>query len=110
MGSRLHIRTWDALFKDINILRPLSVEELPETVLIGGHVIKVEILSNVNRLLAARIVFDKDVLPGNGLIFTTNGYCFSLIWAKQIVFLFDSHSRNNEGSFVEKDIEAYTKF
>ena len=43
----------DALFKNINILRPLSVEELPETVRIGDHVIKVEMLSNVNKLLGA---------------------------------------------------------
>ena len=78
----------DALFKDINILRPLYVEELPKTVLINGHVLKVEMLSNVNRLLGASILFDKDVLPGNGLIFTTNGYCFSLIWTKRNVFLF----------------------
>ena len=66
-------------------------------------------------------MFDKDLLPGNGLIFTTNGYCFSLIWAKQNVFLFDSHSRNKEGSFVESgtsillafkslsDVEKYIK-
>ena len=111
----------DALFKDNNILRPLSVEELPETVLINGHVLKVEMLSNVNRLLGASILFDKELFPGNGLIFTTNGYCFSLIWAKQNVFLFDSHSRNKEGSFVESgssillafkslsDVEKYIK-
>ena len=39
----------DALFKDNNILRPLSVEELPETVLINGHVLKVEILSVITK-------------------------------------------------------------
>ena len=82
-------------------MRPFSVEELPETVLINGHVLKVEMLSNVNILLGAKILFDKDVLLGNGLMFTTNGYCFSLILAKQNVFLFDSHSRNKEGAFVE---------
>ena len=65
----------DDLFKDVNSLRPLSIEELPETVLLNGHVIKVEMLSNINRLLGANNLFDnhKDVLPGNGLIFTTNG-------------------------------------
>ena len=52
----------DALFKDNNILRPLSVEELPETVLINGHVLKVEMLANVNRLLGASILFDKEIL------------------------------------------------
>ena len=84
-----------AIFKLLKLLI-----DLPETVIINGHVLKVEMLSNVNRLLGASILFDKDLLPGNGLIFTTNGYCFSLIWAKQNVFLFDSHSRNKEGSFV----------
>ena len=66
-------------------------------------------------------MFDKELLPGNGLIFTTNGYCFSLIWAKKNVFLFDSHNRNEEGSFVENgssillafkslsDVEKYIK-
>ena len=82
----------DVLFKNINILRPLSVEELPETVRIGDHVIKVEMLANINRLLGARNMFEKhtDVLPdiGNGLTFTTHGYCFSLIWAKQNVYFF----------------------
>ena len=42
------------------------------------------------------------MLPGigNGLIFTTGGYCFSLIWAKQNVFCLDPHSRSKDGSFV----------
>ena len=100
----------DALFKDNNILRPLSVEVLPETVLINGHVLKVEMLSNVNRLLGASILFDNELLPGNGLLFTKNGYCFSLIWAKQNVFLFDSHSRNKEGSFVESGSSIFLAF
>ena len=49
MGSRL-LEHGDAFFKDNNILRPFSVEELPETVLINGHVLNVIMLSNVNRL------------------------------------------------------------
>ena len=39
--------------KIFNISRPLSIEELPETVLINGQLIKVEMLSNVNSLLGA---------------------------------------------------------
>ena len=61
-------------------------------------------LANINRLLGASNMFEKhkDVLPGigNGLIFTTHGYCFSLIWAKQKIYLFDPHSRNKDGSFI----------
>ena len=67
-------------------------------------------LSNVNRLLGAIILFDKHLLPANGLIFTTNDYCFSLIWAKQNYFLVDSHSRNKEGSFVESGISIPLAF
>ena len=96
----------DAMFQNINILRPLSVEELPATVRTGDHVIKVEMLANINRLLGASNMFehhkDKDVLPGIGncLIFTTHGYCFSLILANKNVYLFDPHSINKDGSFM----------
>ena len=80
----------DAMFKNINILRPLSVEELPATVRTGDHVIKVEMLANINRLLGASNMFenhkDKDVLPGIG-----NGLSF---------YLFDPRSRNKDGSFI----------
>ena len=43
-----------------------------------------------------------DILPAicNGLIFTTGGYCFSLIWGKQNVYLFDPHSRDKNGLFI----------
>ena len=72
----------DALFKYINILRHLSIEEFPETVIIDDLVIKVEMLPNVNRLLGAMSIFEnhKHVLPviSNCLIFTTYD-CFSLI-------------------------------
>ena len=34
------------------------------------------------------------------LIFTTGGYSISLIWNKSKVFLFDSHSRDNNGLFI----------
>ena len=74
MRPKLYTRKWDALLKTINILRTLSVEELPETFRIGDHVINVEMLSNVNRLLEARNLFNHhDICIGNGLIFTTNG-------------------------------------
>ena len=36
----------------------------------------------------------------NGLIFTTGGYSISLIWNKSKVFLFDFHSRDNNGLFI----------
>ena len=99
-----YIEQGDVFFKNINILRPLSFEELPATVRIDDHVIKVEVLANINRLLGASNMFEKhkNVLPGigNGLIFTTHGYRFSLIWAKQNINLFDPHSRNKDGSFI----------
>ena len=86
----------------IYIMRPLSIEILPETLLINGHAIKVEMLANKNSLLGANNLFDnhKNVLPGNGLILTTNCYCFSLIWAKQNIYFIDPHSINTDGSFI----------
>ena len=39
---------------------------------------------------------------GSGLIFVTGGYSFSLIWSKNAVFLFDSHSRDINGAFTDQ--------
>ena len=91
----------DAIFKNLNIGRPLSIEELPDVVFIDGRAVNLELLSNVNQLLGASYLFENhknDI--GNGLIFTTSGFSFSLIWAKQAVYLFDPHSRDSNRSFT----------
>ena len=91
----------NAFFKNINIVRSLSVEELPATVRISDHVIKVKTLANINRRLGASNMFEKnkDVLPGigNGLIFYNTWLLFfTNLWKAKCL----SFSINEDGSFI----------
>ena len=45
-----------------------------------------------------------------GLIFTTGGYSFSLVWNKKSVYLFDSHSRDINGSFTNDGTTVVLSF
>ena len=106
------METWDLdyilesgndIFKNINIFRPLSVDELPNTLTIGSQLISIEMLTYYSELLDKTDIFEVHksmTSDSNGLIFTTGGYSISLIWNKSKVFLFDSHSRDNNGLFI----------
>ena len=94
----------DELFKSVGIPRALSMNELPNNVAVENNNIKIEMLENYNGLLGCNYLFPEhshcDI--GNGLIFTRAGYSFSLIWSKKSIFLFDSHSRDINGSFIDE--------
>ena len=94
----------DAVFKSVGILRSLSMNELPNNVQVENNTLKIEMLDNFVGLLGYNSVFANHVSLcdiGNGLIFTTAGYCISLIWSKNSIVLFDSHSRDNDGCFTD---------
>ena len=94
----------DAVFKSVGILRSLSMNELSNSVQVENNTLKIEMLDNFVGLLGYNSVFANHVSLcdiGNGLIFTTAGYCISLIWSKNYIVLFDSHSRDNDGCFTD---------
>ena len=74
----------DAVFKSIDIPRALSMNELPRNILIENSNIEIEMLSEYFGCLGQSDLFGnhKTCDIGNGLIFTTGGYSFSLIWSK----------------------------
>ena len=74
--------------------------------------VKVEFLDNQFGLLGYGNLFDGHTScdTGNGLIFTTCGFCFSLIWSKNCIFLFDSHSRDQNGHFVDDGFSVLLSF
>ena len=77
------------IFKNINIFRPLSVDELPNTLTIGSQLISIEMLTYYSELLDKTDIFEVHkslTSDSNGLIFTTGGYSISLIWNKSKVF------------------------
>ena len=78
------------------------MNELPQQILIENYVVEIEMLESIVGLLGADNIFEihgsiNDT--GNGLIFMAGGYTISLIWAKNFLFLFDSHSRDGSGAF-----------
>ena len=81
----------------------MELNELPRNLAIENCSVTVEFLDNQFGLLGYDNLFDGHTScdTGNGLIFTTCGFCFSLIWSKNCNFLFDSHSRDQNGHFVD---------
>ena len=77
--------------------------ELPRNIMIENAVMEVDMLGNYFGLLGKDNIFENNASireTGNGLIFTTGGFTISLIWSKNSVFLFDSHSRDGNGTFT----------
>ena len=92
----------DKTFKLLGISRPLFMSELPHNIMIENNVIEVDMLENYFGLLGKDNIFENNASvreTGNGLIFMTGGFTISLIWSKK-VFLFDSHSRDRNGTFT----------
>ena len=91
------------MFKMIGIPRALSMNELPHSIEIESNNVEIEMLTEYFGVLGQNELFENHKTTcdiGNGLIFTTGGFSFSLIWSKNCVFLFDSHSRDNNGAFL----------
>ena len=95
----------DAKFKLLNIHRLPFLLELPNNIVSESQNIIIELLGTFYGILSQNDIFafHKRVAPadvGNGLIFMTDGYTFSIIWSKNSFFLFDSHSRDVNGCIV----------
>ena len=90
----------DALSKRLGIARALYRNGLTNKVSIEDKNVEIKMLSSYSRLLGWNYLFKEHLSYydiGNWLIFTTGGYSFSLIWFKNSIFLFDSHSRDING-------------
>ena len=85
------LETGDAKFKLLNILQPLFLHELPLDVVIESQNINIELLKIFYGFLSQNDIFEFHKLAnprdiGNGLIFMTAGYSFSIIWSKNNYF------------------------
>ena len=89
------------------------MSELPNYVLIEDNNVEIEMLSSYSGLLGKNYLFTEHLSYsdiGNGLIFTTGGYSFSLIWSKNSIFLFDLHSRDINGCFTDQGSSVALSF
>ena len=103
----------DETFKHLGIPRPLFMSELPHNILIENMFIEIDMLDNHFGLLGKNNIFEETALTrdtGNGLIFMTGGFTISLIWSKNAVFLFDSHSRDGNGAFTNNGSSVVLSF
>ena len=102
----------DAVFKSLGMLRALSTNELPHHIMIEDNSIEIKMLTECFGHLGQRDLFENHKIncDSNGLIFTTGGFSFSLIWSKNSIFLFDSHSRDETGAFVSTGSSVILSF
>ena len=97
----------DETFKRLGISRSLFMSELPRNVLIENYNIEIEMLDHYYGLLGKKNIFEDHVLiqdTGNGLLLMTGGFTIALIWSKNSVFLFDSHSQDSNGAFTTNGV------
>ena len=97
-------------FKLLGISRPLFMCELPRNIMIENTATEIDMLDNYFGLLGKDNILENNASvheTGNGLIFMTGGFTISLIWSKNSVFLFDSHSRPITGRVVHILLYVY---
>ena len=57
-----------------------------------------------------REIIDSCLNIGSGALLMINGYIFVIIWEKDCVYLFDSHSKNYEGNISQNGSAILMKF
>ena len=106
----------DLVYKKLNLNRPLAIIDLPDNINTGICNISFEMLGNEtgffsfhNRQSLLQVLLKKHA-TSDGLLFMTLGYTFSILWSKRNYFLFDPHSRDDEGAIVENRNSVLLKF
>ena len=102
----------DTIFKTIGIPRSPFLNELPQSIAIENTNIDIKLLANYFGFFRQTKILENHMTTdiGNGLIFTTDGYSFSLIWNKTSVSLFESHGRDKNGSFTNDGTAVVLSF
>ena len=97
------IEQGDILFKSVGIGQPLVVNQLPINFKIENFDLNRLMLDHENHSMQDKNdVFENyrhltQRNTGGGAIFTCAGFRVAIMWSKTSLFLFDSHSRNNQG-------------
>ena len=108
----------DLLYKMQNTTQFLCCPELPRSVMVESVCLNINfcisqfgflhngsnsITDLVNSLTSCRESYD-------GVIFVVNGYCFSILFSGQHVYVTDSHSRDSEGRPFSQGTAVVLKF
>lgn len=101
----------DILYKSLNVSGAIAFDQLPETIFIEGIRLCITFLENKNGALTPSLnKFLKFSENQNGMMFMIGGFTTSIIWNKPHFYLFDSHSRNSDGSFIADGHSVLLKF
>ena len=111
----------DKVYKDVNINRYLNVDELPTKIVIDNSHFDIFVI-RAEDFLGSSLLEDTDTIINTYLFFSDNvtgiilfieGYCVSILKEsnnRQVIYAFDSHSRDSEGNIVPDGSSILIKF
>ena len=111
----------DKVYKDVNINRYLNVDELPTKIVIDNSHFDIFVI-RAEDFLGSSLLEDTDTIINTDLFFSDNvtgiilfieGYCVSILKESnncQVIYAFDSHSRDSEGNIVPDGSSILIKF
>ena len=107
----------DQLFKSLNQYRLLGIDNLPRTVSIHSYSVDIFLLDNKTGeitlyayLVSLKGIIDSCLNIGSGVLLIIRGYIFGLLWGKECVYLFDSHSKDFGGNISQNGYAILMNF
>ena len=110
------VENGDFLYKMLNRDGYLMFSELPKEIKIGDFTFSIEFLDNpkselINCHSLPGSIIEKSMNPlADGFLLQIDGKCVSVTWNKTHFFLFDSHSRNDQGITSPEGTATLMKF
>ena len=107
----------DRLFKYLNQCRLLVVNDLPRSVDIYSHSVDIFLLDNKTGeitlyvyLVSLKEIIESCLNIGSGALLIMSGYIFGILWGKDCVYIFDPHSKDDEGNISQNGTAILIKF
>ena len=107
----------DKLFKDIQLFRYLGIDDLPHHFVLKQSQINVQYLENMTGEIChnAYLTSISEIISncqsiGSGALLIINNYTLAILWGRQCFFIFDSHSRDEEGKKSANGTAVLLKF
>ena len=106
----------DKLYKNINLMRYLGPTDLPSTLWVEEAFFNIKYIQLVtaeikmSQLDFLRPSFSQFSDKSNGILFFINQGTIAILWDAKSFFLFDSHSRDEQGKVTENGTGVLLKF
>ena len=114
--KRIAFRNND-LFKNLNLMRILSVDDFPQNCRIEDDFLSLDYLENKPGeidfnayLISISEIVSSCTLKGNGAVLLISGYTLAILWGRKCFFIFDSHSIDSSGRIIVNGTAVLLKF